>query len=515
MPLTHELPSEFVEEAAEDDIVTALMGDNPLVDLAGFRLGGIVHDVQVVAETVVVAAAALELGRGDLGLLRSAGEVAGTDLADQFGRLVLVLAQSQEALGLDHQGVGIAEDRKVGGIGSVRAVADRILVAAGSFVLVSTVDAAEFNRIVAAFDLLALLVVLLAPEPGVGQALVVLVIGGDELRDGTGTGGRPARVAVGLAVLVGKPEAGPAQTVGIRILERESEDDLGAGGDVRLEVVQIVGREGVFAGSDHGFHLVEGLLVVGKVGVIVEPGVVVEVHLGEQHVDAVIVHHAETVVVTAVPLDRAELGDDEIPSLLRLGLGGHPTVRMDVRGVEADVAEIVEQGIVHQGAEEAQLIESHGIALDGIHFHHAVALRNGRIGAGVEVAHVADTVAERVLVEQDVIFAPADSQAGRNAPHIGGFLDVTHAVEFGIDPVDVIVCGGEHGLDVIVRKLIVLGSNLAVDGLVQVGAGRKDGHAGDQDSIDNLFHKAVSPNYLTLRLPNLRFTPTVKVRTGG
>ena len=107
--------------------------------------------------------------------------------------------------------------------------------------------------------------------------------------------------------------------------------------------------------------------------------------------------------------------------------------------IKRNVAEVVEQGVVHQCPEEAKLVEGHSIVLDSIHFHHPVALRNRRISASIVVTHVAYSIAECMLMEQYIILPPTDAKTGRNAPEVSRFLYVAHSIEFSIHAVDIVI----------------------------------------------------------------------------
>ena len=566
-----ELPGEVVEQSAQFDVGTSAIGlvgsRSEVVELLLPRVGGelgrvvaLGHVILVVS--VVVAASALEVsqrahgssgvGRNLEGLGVAALEGACANHVHEVDGVALLVGacslQTKGTLGSHHVGIGQTEE--------VDVVAPRAIGARDDFEfhvaialkhidarVIDTVNLLGVGDVDGAFEVslgrgegvarlgAALLGVgiLLVVGPGVVETGVVGVIGVDELGDAGAA--VPAGVGEAIGCCASRDEALADGVVvrGVGLVEGDGEDALRAARQVGTKVVLEVGLEGVATVVDDVLHHQFALLVplVGDAAAIavaalltvaqfvsrddvLEPGVVVEVHLGENHVGHEAVGVAIDVLCAQVVADGQQLALHPVEHVAGVGLRGQIASLLLLVGTRQQgyPAEVVEEDVVAQGTQAAHLGEHEVLALregaallllDGIHgAAELVGIGDGReVVVPVGGVHVGILAGDLVLVVADVVVAPADAYLGGDDVEVAGLLGEVHeAVVAPVHEADVGIDRGREGFEgALLGEVDVLFRQAAIDGLAQVGtggAGDGDGCGdGSEYRIAILFHSAL------------------------
>ena len=292
---------------------------------------------------------------------------------------------------------------------------------------------------------------------------------------------------------------------GLGAVQREDEDDLLGGVQVALAVVQVVLGERVAAFVHDDLRVLVGLLVplvavlvVGHeelavpVAVVVriladhqvggsillesaQPGVVVQEDLGRQHAGGVLVHPAVLLVGGHVRNAFLDFLGQEIPdvlgrALLRqvAGLQG-----VGVADFQRDVAPQVEEHEVVEGADGADLGEGLLVLDDGFGLQELVGLHDAVVAVVPFLPEVRNARVRVVLVQVDVLGAPAAVGAVRGHDQVGTFLvDIEVALPGPVHEAELDIEVAQHVLDLVVGSGQVVRGQGGIDVLVQVGAGR-------------------------------------------
>ena len=368
-------------------------------------------------------------------------------------------------------------------------------------------------------------VVLLADGPGVGEAGVVRIVGVDELRHGAGAVPRRSAIAEGGAAAAHEALVHQVVVAGLGTVEREDEDDLLGGVQVALAVVKVVLGEGIAAFVHDDLGILVSLLVplvavlfVGHeelavpVAVVVrmladhqvgggvlletaQPGVVVQEHLGRQHAGGVLVH-------TAVLLGGRHVGNaffhflgQEIPDVLGSALLRQVTglQGVGVADFQRDVAPQVEEDEVVEGADGADFGEGFLVLDDGLGLQELVGLHDAVVAVVPFLPEVRNARVRVVLVQVDVLGAPAAVGAVRGHDQVGTLLvDVEVALPGPVHEAELDIEVAQHILDLVVGSGQVVRGQGGIDVLVQVGAGRSrregDGRKDGCKKLGDGFH---------------------------
>ena len=220
----------------------------------------------------------------------------------------------------------------------------------------------------------------------------------------------------------------------------------------------------------------------------------VQVELCQLHVGSILAQLAEGYILTAMLSHVFQLTLNPLVGNLRISLLWCPTFWMNKGRIQRNVAEQVEQIVVVHGAIGTYL------SLDEFAASHLLIGQNlvAGIHTGIVVVpvhlKVTDTRVELMLVQRNIKVAPADTDTVRNTPYVGTLIhDVGHAEPSPIHVAQTAVNGGNGGLEVGIRELVLLGSQTVVYRLVQIctsgnGQACSPYHSGNDDFVIYCFH---------------------------
>ncbi len=203
---------------------------------------------------------------------------------------------------------------------------------------------------------------------------------------------------------------------------------------------------------------------------IVEPGVVIKIHLRQDHIHSVIVDLPHTIIGSAFSLDCGQLLDNKIPCLLWVSLIRHPSLGMIIGGIEWDVAEKIKQNIVIECTVASQL---GGCRLGGLHrlvCQQLITCIDAGIGVIPFSPEMANLGVKLVLVEGNIEVAPANPDAIRSTPEVGRLiLYIGITIPTPVEGAQAAVNGRKHAGCICLGKFIFLSGKRIVNGLTQVG----------------------------------------------
>ena len=351
MVLGQELPSQVVQQAAQLDVAASFGSGHPIIRL--------ILLCNVLPVSVRIYAAAFQLGYRACRLIGIPFERTLPYLSNQASgilfRLAVISSQTQQALSLHHQDIGIAEERHIIITGSPVTILYLILYQPVSFHRIASriVRTADFIRIVQRLAVhingVSTLVLLDTADPAVCiTGVIILVISIQELGQGGSAScsptGKPESGTPGLV----HPQIGKIIATGIQILKRNPEDNLGRRRDVLLKIISIIRRQAEFVRFNDHIQLVNAFPIVRIVGMVVKPSIVIQIHLSKNHVDGIVIYLSHLHLIATLVLYVVQLRDDKIPYFLRFSLFGKPAVGMIISGIQGNITEKVEQKIVIQ-----------------------------------------------------------------------------------------------------------------------------------------------------------------------